>query len=94
VNKTGLPYARRRLFGSCQITPGGGKHYQHDDEGCHYLPYHDNGFQCSAWRKDHRRRPERKLSTQTTMVAQKLYLLSLHDLMATKRPTMPRTYPE
>src|SRR5215212_10341060 len=61
VNKTGLPYARRRLLGTCQSTPGGGKHYQHDDEHCHYLPYRDNAFQCSAWRHEYPRRPQKEV---------------------------------
>src|SRR5215216_3998002 len=91
----GLPYARRRLSGSCQSTPGGGKHYQHDDEDCHYLPYHDNGFHSAPpGAKTTPGAPERKFSTQTTMVAHKLHLLSLHNPMATKRPAMPRRYPE
>src|SRR5215212_8416579 len=62
VNKPGLlPYARRRLLGTCQSTPGGGKHYQHDDEYCHYLPYRDNRFQCCSWRKDYPRRPQKEV---------------------------------
>src|SRR5918998_6865028 len=61
VNKPGLPYARRRSFGSCQSTLGGGKHYQHDDEDCQHLSYHDNGFQCSAWRKEYPWQPRKEV---------------------------------
>src|SRR5215212_11568051 len=61
VNKPSLPYARRRLLGTCQSTPGGGKHYQHYDEHCQYLPYRDNRFQCCSWRHEYPRRPQKEV---------------------------------
>ena len=51
----GLPYARRSA-GTCQSTPGVGKHYQHYDEDCHYLRYCDEILQCGPWRHDYPRR--------------------------------------
>jgi hypothetical protein len=37
---------------------------------------------------------DRMLSTETTMVSHRLHFLSIHNLTATMRPTMPSTMPE
>ena len=43
--KPGLPYARRRLVGSCQSTPRGRKHHQHEDEDIAHNRYSGSNLQ-------------------------------------------------
>src|SRR5215212_1133583 len=58
--KPSLPYARRSIR-RCQSTPRGGKHYQHNDDDCHYRQHCASDLYSSVWSQDYPRRSQKEV---------------------------------